>query len=262
MPTAPTHVSPPQSLVTMLEDIRDETLGLVRDRMPPELRALDQLVRLDSAHTLTAVLRTLRDQGRAMPLSASQVAAASRERLALDLPPETNLLGLMLATAQMIEDMENTPYIPDRRLLARLCLLREAVRIFALEEQAGMGAGQRGPLAPALEYREQLPLTEATFIQDCLNQRNAQARAKGVHKALSDDTYKVDAKPKSAEEQKVKELEARLRKGKEGPSEEEIQEAERAFRVRGGGGDPFFDRVFIYVVLSIQQPILYCLAFP
>lgn len=94
----------------------------------------------------------------------------------------------------------------------------------------------------------QLPLTEVDFLQQCLSQKDSRVRAKGVHKALKDDTYKFDPpKPKSKEDVEMEGLEDRLKKGKkDDKTTKEEEDAVRAYKyVRPGR---FLDCVMAFSV--------------
>ncbi|KAG1672207.1 hypothetical protein FOA52_002908 [Chlamydomonas sp. UWO 241] len=113
---------PVGELLPLMELLRNEVLYQVALRLPPAARVLNRTLQERDKDARVGVLRTALSGGRG------------------DVPGADGG-SLSTAATQFIDDMEEQDVVVDRRLLARLCLVREEVRFLGLE--AGFtGGGQ------------------------------------------------------------------------------------------------------------------------
>ncbi|GAX77155.1 hypothetical protein CEUSTIGMA_g4600.t1 [Chlamydomonas eustigma] len=103
-----------QDLLPLMELVQKEVLNQVSLRLPPAARVLNR------------ALQDMDKEKRVKVLRSSLTGGAG------DLPG-SDTDSLVTAASQFIDDMEDQSSILDRRLLARLCLVREEVRWLGLE---------------------------------------------------------------------------------------------------------------------------------
>ncbi|EIE25672.1 hypothetical protein COCSUDRAFT_46328 [Coccomyxa subellipsoidea C-169] len=111
-------------LAERLGAIEEEVLAQVAKRLPAELRVLDAVQRLTSSEERVDLLRR-----------AASGAAADVSMPAADVSvPACQLSSLQTIANQVIDDMEDKEAVPDKQLLARLCLIREELSVVAAEQ--------------------------------------------------------------------------------------------------------------------------------
>ncbi|GIL68488.1 hypothetical protein Vafri_21758 [Volvox africanus] len=136
----------------LLTAIREEVLRQVAGRMPSAAQVLDLALRHADKDERVGVLRAAAAADRA----AVDGAAAAGSGV-----PAADLDTLAATASKFIDEMEEQPEIPDRRLLARLVLLREEVRL--LREEARFNAGAEQPIEPV---RSNVPQRCAAFLKE------------------------------------------------------------------------------------------------
>eukprot|EP00210_Caulerpa_lentillifera_P005263 g5030.t1 len=92
---------------------------------------------------------------------------------------------LFVAANQFINDMEEKEVVADRRLLARLCVIREEARLVELEMRY---QGIELPENP-LKLRENVPSQAMGVIQACVKSGDTIARVGQIRKAFEKDLY-------------------------------------------------------------------------
>ncbi|KAL6757921.1 hypothetical protein V8C86DRAFT_3094409 [Haematococcus lacustris] len=244
-------------LAELLEAIRDEVLRQVADHLPPAARVVDvALTQLDkdmrlkvlrtaiATTTTTTTTTTSSADDRNGPATTAAgndsgdgdgdgggeagTAGFDRQRRRLpdlsSLPGEVPLEGLLATVGHMIDEMEEHQEVPDRRLLARLCLVREEVRM--LEREAAFGPlppDTADPCqAPGLNSRftrGNVPHRCVTFLKELLVVNNAEMRLDLLGRALSQDWDGAAPRPKVKAHQQEQEQESRsANSGGAGPS--------------------------------------------
>lgn len=149
-------------LAQLLLAIRSEVLLQVSRRLPGAVRALDLALLEADKEQRVAVLRTVLAGG------LGEVPGADADSLA--------------ATAsQFIDEMEEQEQVLDRRLLARLCLLREELRM--LREEDVFSA----PAAGREFVRANVPQRCAAFLKELVTVADPMRRVSLLDKALRDD---------------------------------------------------------------------------
>ncbi|KXZ50118.1 hypothetical protein GPECTOR_18g92 [Gonium pectorale] len=136
-------------LATMLTTIRAEVLRQVSSRMPAAAQVLDMALRHADKDARLAVLRAALAGGASdLPNNLGDVPAAEVDTLS--------------ATAsKFIDEMEEQPQVLDRRLLARLVLVREELRL--LREEVRFTSIDAAPREPV---RSNVPQRCAAFLKE------------------------------------------------------------------------------------------------
>ncbi|KAK9856821.1 hypothetical protein WJX84_008996 [Apatococcus fuscideae] len=97
---------------------------------------------------------------------------------------------LQLAVSQLLDDMEEKEAIPDRKLLARLCLVREELQNELLNQAFGQGQGAKA--AQELEenmrlLNQLLPTYVAAFVKDLISVGSSERRSSLIKAAFVED---------------------------------------------------------------------------
>ncbi|GIL92422.1 hypothetical protein Vretimale_6501 [Volvox reticuliferus] len=142
-------------LTRVLIAIREEVLRQVAGRMPAAAQVLDLALRHADKDKRVGVLRAASAAGAGAGAVADGAVGASGG------VPTADLDTLAATASKFIDEMEEQPEIPDRRLLARLVLLREEVRL--LREEARFNAGADQPTEPV---RSNVPQRCAAFLKE------------------------------------------------------------------------------------------------
>lgn len=176
-------------LLPLLESIRSQVLYQVALRLPPAARILNRVLRDEDKDSRLSVLRQSMSGGQG------------------DLPGSDSE-SLFSAASQFIDDMEDGEIIMDRRLLARLCLVREEVRWIADErsftsvisgassktlgdepsdsEQRGEGEEKEDGL-PRPVLRTNVPQRPAAFITQLVSVADPSMRVALMSRAFCED---------------------------------------------------------------------------
>ncbi|GLC37631.1 hypothetical protein PLESTF_001640200 [Pleodorina starrii] len=145
-------------LAALLGAVHDEVLRQVSARMPAAAQVLDLALRHADKDQRVAVLRT----AAAATTTTTTTTTATQPAV-----PPADLDTLAATASKFIDEMEEQAEIPDRRLLARLVLLREEVRLLREEARfnAGLEHGSDG-LAAEEPVRTNVPQRCAAFLKE------------------------------------------------------------------------------------------------
>ena len=180
-----------EGMLSLLELIRTQVLYQVALRLPPSARVLNRVLRDEDKDSRLSVLRETMSGGQG------------------DLPGSDSE-SLVAAASQFIEDMEDAEVIIDRRLLARLCLVREEVRWIADEraftsgESSSPNKATSGPLTddpiavsdpstsgegdvPRPVMRTNVPQRSAAFINQLVSVTDPSMRVALMSRAFCED---------------------------------------------------------------------------
>lgn len=174
-------------MLSLLEGIRTQVLYQVALRLPPAAGVLNRVLAHEEKDARLAVLREAMEGGKG------------------DIPG-SDFESLSAAATQFIDDMEDAEVVIDRRLLARLCLVREEVRWIADErsftsgetiglkkerskddngdEDGGEGEEEDGP-RPVL--RTNVPQRPAAFINQLVSVPDPTMRVALISRAFCED---------------------------------------------------------------------------
>lgn len=154
-----------------LSRIHEQVLADVRGRLPSEVQLLDRLISEPSSEDRVAIL-----------------IECMRATSSPSSPDFLNVPRLEAAAAQFIEDMEDKAEVPDRRLLARMCLVREEIQNTAREVAFSRG---ESPYQPATEAttaaRGGVPRRAVAFLQAVMKVPTPAGRAAYLRKAFRSD---------------------------------------------------------------------------
>eukprot|EP00963_Diacronema_lutheri_P013935 scaffold2848_cov352-Pavlova_lutheri.AAC.26 len=127
----------PRQILEILLQIREFAVEAVRENMPPELKWVDTLVRVAEPDERRKLLK--------FALEKTDGA-------------EVDLASMAQAAGQLIDDMETRPEVGDRKLLVRLCSVRELARDLCTTE-----------VKPVQFPEAQVPRHEASFIKELMS---------------------------------------------------------------------------------------------
>lgn len=185
--------------------VRDEVLQRLGQRLPPEMQLLEAALSAGGSKERLALLQRYAALGPETLPARPEPAAAQQAQAEGDDMPSSNSSGgaadgpwlhclaadLERAASQVVEDMELMLEVPDRRLLAKMVLLREEVQQM-LVEAAFLGSG--GALSPehaALElpFRQlgAVPRSCAVFLQRLMTLSSPSER-----RALLEHAFQAD----------------------------------------------------------------------
>lgn len=149
-------------LVETLKLIREEVMLQVSLRLPTPARILDvALLKVDKDARVEILRHALNGGGDGLPGSTLDALAA--------------------ATSQFIDDMEEKMVVPDRRLLARLCLVKEELRYLDMEMSPDQPCEYFG------FYRTNVSQRCAAFVKELLALNDGARRESLLEKALASD---------------------------------------------------------------------------
>lgn len=170
-------------LLGLIQDIQQEVLRAVTTRMPAPMRVLDRVLGMADAASRRAFL----EQCALADVEAAEAAGEERpDPPSSSKGPDSDSPVLPCATAsivaianQFIADMEERETVPDRQLLARLCLAREDAwevdrTLFERGAYEGRlmpaGGGDTGmpERAPSLVFPTELPRVQLGFLATLL----------------------------------------------------------------------------------------------
>ncbi|KAG2493512.1 hypothetical protein HYH03_008328 [Edaphochlamys debaryana] len=137
------------ALAKLLTTIRTEVLSQVSGRMPLAAQVLDRVVR---------------EMDRDVRLRILREAVSEHARKLPDGVPGADLDTLSATASKFIDEMEDQREVPDRRLLARLCLVREELRLLREELRFTGGAAADG--LPPEPVRSNVPQRCAAFLKE------------------------------------------------------------------------------------------------
>jgi hypothetical protein len=155
-------------VAALLLDLRAEVLAQLGATLPPEVRALEAACRLRGAARRAALRRHA--AGEAEP-------ACSAGRLAR-------------AAARLVADMEAAAEVPDRSLLAALCLAREELLEMAAEARlGGAGDAEAEPAPGDAEFAAQrtVPRRTVAFIKGLMEVAAPAERRALLQRAFLED---------------------------------------------------------------------------
>ncbi|CAL8469850.1 g9392 [Coccomyxa elongata] len=159
-----------------LDAIEEEVLQQVAGRLPSELRVLDLVQQLPSSEERVNLLK------RAVSGAAADVSL-----------PQCQLSSLQTIANQVIDDMEDKEVVPDRQLLARLCLIREELSVVATDEDGSSGGASDFEEAKVTHQRL-IPQGTAAFVKEMLGVSSKEKRQALLRKTLDEgfqDSTKV-----------------------------------------------------------------------
>ncbi|GAB4823269.1 hypothetical protein N2152v2_010315 [Parachlorella kessleri] len=115
-----------QDIAGLLLSIHEEVVSSVSQRLPPEMQVLNSALQARSSDGRMEIFRLQTRTAAPVPAAVEDAGAeGSSEEQQL---PSCSIAALIQTVEQLVEEMEAMPEIPDRPLLARLCLVREEVR--------------------------------------------------------------------------------------------------------------------------------------
>ncbi|KAG2432564.1 hypothetical protein HXX76_008909 [Chlamydomonas incerta] len=152
-----------RQLASLLMNVRAEVLRQVASRMPSAAQVLDLALRHADKDARLDLLRTALGGGRG-GRAAGATGPAGAEGLGLGLGeqvPAADLDTLSATASKFIDEMEEQAEVLDRRLLARLVLLREELRLLREEGRfTDDGGGAEEPV------RSNVPQRCAAFLKE------------------------------------------------------------------------------------------------
>eukprot|EP00195_Chlamydomonas_chlamydogama_P008745 CAMPEP_0202897154 /NCGR_PEP_ID=MMETSP1392-20130828/5993_1 /ASSEMBLY_ACC=CAM_ASM_000868 /TAXON_ID=225041 /ORGANISM="Chlamydomonas chlamydogama, Strain SAG 11-48b" /LENGTH=366 /DNA_ID=CAMNT_0049582727 /DNA_START=253 /DNA_END=1353 /DNA_ORIENTATION=- len=178
-------------LTALLLAIREEVMRQVTLRLPPAARALHLLAQEVDKDRRLAVMRAALSGG------SGELPASTPD-------------ALVSSSTTFIDDMEEQTVVADRRLLARLCLVREEARWLELEaafnapsassasqpgpettsddgSAAASGPGSSRPISAAMFVRSNVPQRCAAFIKELVGVADSAARVGLLSRTFSED---------------------------------------------------------------------------
>lgn len=153
--------------------MHQEVVAEVRARLPPEVQLLDQLVGMQDSEDRAAIIRARIGGG------PPGVGAGSQ--------PPVDATRLDVAASQFIEDMEDKTEVPDRRLLARVCLVREEVQNVAREVAFEAGRAFSPTADRSAQLRGGVPRRAVAFLQAVMKVPSKEGRLAYLRKAFTSD---------------------------------------------------------------------------
>jgi len=152
-----------------LEHIREEILNRTVSQLPDEMQLLDKLV-------------TMMDGPQEERLEL--IRSVAKESGKSDDKP-ANLGSLRNTTTQMLEDMESHDVIIDRRLLVRLCLVREEIDLAAQSlGQTQLGQQYHDMLTTSFRL---LPMGPTAYIKELVTVSSEEKRRALLERCIKDD---------------------------------------------------------------------------
>lgn len=127
----------PRQILEILLQVREFAVEAVRESMPPELKWVDTLVRV------------------AEPVERRKLLTFALEKAD---GAGIDLVAMAQTAGQLIDDMETRPEVGDRKLLVRLCSVRELARDLCTSE-----------VKPVQFPEAQVPRHEASFIKELMS---------------------------------------------------------------------------------------------
>eukprot|EP00798_Chlamydomonas_sp_ICE-L_P028106 gene28106-31214_t len=153
-----------EQLLNLLVLMRDEVLEQVGNRMPAVARVLNGALMLVDKDDRLDLLRTSLSGGK------GEI-------------PGSDVEGLLATTSQFINDMEEQTIVIDRRLLSRLCLVREEVRWLDLETSFSTSSTSEA----AAFSRTNVPQRCAAFLKELTAVNESSTRVALLNRTFSED---------------------------------------------------------------------------
>jgi len=150
----------------LLEKIRVALIGTIQERLPIEVQLLDQLVVIPESEKRVEIIWGVLEKKRA---------------------PFVDPYKLDSAAVQFIEDMENKAEIVDRRLLARMLLVREELQMAARESALKQGREYVSPDDKIADHRKSVQVRAVAFLQAVMKVPDRRGRAAYLRKAFTSD---------------------------------------------------------------------------
>ncbi|DBB14614.1 hypothetical protein WJX82_003763 [Trebouxia sp. C0006] len=173
-----------KALAGRLSRIQQQVLQDVSKRLPPEMQILDIVLRLLSRNERMSVLR--------------QAASGQGGD---DVPP-CDIKRVRGAALQLVSDMEEKDAIPDRRLLARLCIAREEIAEVVAEQQYANRSGSTQDMYEnnmAL-HNQSVPKASIAFLKELLTMSDEAKRKAFLQKAFREE-FEPGAQSQKADSQ-------------------------------------------------------------
>lgn len=177
--------------------VRDEVLRRLSAQLPPEMRLMEAALAAPDAQQRLALLQQYALLSTdAMPQEAEIVGSSEEDGDAVGGSLYCLAADLEASMSRVISDMELLPKIPDRRLLARLVLLKEEVHQLLAEAsylQGGPAAGSREADALRLPFRqaEVVPKADTAFLQRLMGLSAPDERRALLEWAFEDDRERL-----------------------------------------------------------------------
>lgn len=184
-----------QTIADLLHLIKEEVLRQIAGRLAPELQVLNAALQAPDQEARLAVVRqhalmegAVKDQ--VLDVATEQSGAGTTAQL-----PYCSMEDLQRAVTQVLDDMEGSLEIIDRRLLARVVLLQDGLQQRQLQAQFLAGGGGEGGgavpshLVPGGGYRElgAVPRAVATFVKELVRVGSEERRRALLRKAFGED---------------------------------------------------------------------------
>ncbi|KAK9832283.1 hypothetical protein WJX74_005351 [Apatococcus lobatus] len=155
----------------MMGRIKEAVLQQISARLPIEMQVLNAVLKCASSEQRVRVVRKAADG------SVRGVPTCEPHRL-------------QLAVSQLLDDMEEKEAIPDRKLLARLCLVREELQNELMNGAFGQGEGAKA--AQDLEenmrlLNQLLPTYVAAFVKELISVGTSERRSSLIRAAFEED---------------------------------------------------------------------------
>ncbi|KAG2454128.1 hypothetical protein HYH02_001164 [Chlamydomonas schloesseri] len=164
-----------RQLASLLMNVREEVLRQVAARMPSAAQVLDLALRHADKDARLDLLRTALSGGGSG--QAAQAAGASGEPV-----PAADLDTLSATASKFIDEMEEQAEVLDRRLLARLVLVREELRM--LREEGRFTDDGASPEEPV---RSNVPQRCAAFLKEVVAVGDPVRRVGLLSRAFQED---------------------------------------------------------------------------
>lgn len=160
-----------EALAGRLSRIQQQVLQDVSKRLPPEMQILDVVLRLLSRNERMSILR--------------QAASGQGGN---DVPP-CDIKRVRGAALQLVSDMEEQDAIPDRRLLARLCIAREEIAEVVAEQQYANRSGSTDDMYESnmVLHNQSVPKASVAFLKELLTMSDEAKRKAFLQKAFREE---------------------------------------------------------------------------
>ncbi|KAL0035493.1 hypothetical protein WJX77_008779 [Trebouxia sp. C0004] len=160
-----------KALAGRLSRIQQQVLQDVSKRLPREMQILDIVLRLLSRNERMSTLR--------------QAASGQGND---DVPP-CDIKRVQGAALQLVSDMEEKDAIPDRRLLARLCIAREEIAEVVAEQQYENRSGSTEDMYETnmVLHNQSVPKASIAFLKELLTMSDEAKRTAFLQKAFREE---------------------------------------------------------------------------
>eukprot|EP00884_Botryococcus_braunii_P005562 jgi/Botrbrau1/15006/Bobra.0018s0105.1 len=163
-------------LTRRLQAMKQEVLRQVGAQLPQELQLLNILVQEENSEERLRL-----------------VERAAQPEASPDGLPSCSLATLQAAACQLIDDMEEKMGVPDRRLLAKLCLIREEIAAAATRAGLYDDAGSDYSVMQR-QYHKLLNQGAAAFLKELLAVSDPQRRRALLQASFREDYEAMEQK--------------------------------------------------------------------